>query len=284
MSSQRKKLEIAYYTEPFEPIPTNLDTFEALIGYKPRYIMYYDDWSYGLNTPIIDKIAARGQTPIISWQPSVGGGNPSTNLNIIAGTWDTYLKTYANAVKDWRRPLIIRMGHEMNGSGWYQWQTTDFPAMWRHVWQIFKDAGVKNVIWFWSPNVDDQPSYIPLANVFPGVDYVDIVGADGYNWGNPAPVGHTSEWRDFDTIFGSTIDQCRVLASKKPFWIGEISSSDLGGDKGTWWIDVFKKCRDTYAIEELTLFSANKVGEPDFRVNSSAGSLAAWQNYTPAYF
>ena len=54
-----------------------------------------------------------------------------------------------------------------------------------------------------------------LAPLYPGDEYVDWTGLDGYNWGtNPA---RPDRWRSFDDLFRSTYDQItETIAPSKP--------------------------------------------------------------------
>ena len=56
---------------------------------------------------------------------------------IAAGHYDTYLTSYAEAVRSYRDPVILGFGHEMNGN-WYSWgyrhpPAPAFVAAWRHI-------------------------------------------------------------------------------------------------------------------------------------------------------
>ena len=61
--------------------------------------------------------------------------------------------------------------------------------------------------WVWCPNVDPDSLFLDLATLYPGDDYVDWTGLDGYNWGtNPAK---PDRWRSFDELYSSTYDNRR---------------------------------------------------------------------------
>lgn len=261
-----------YYNEPVS-FPAGLDDYEAVIGERPNIVMWYVSWNTSFQLDRATMVDARGQIPMISWMPDQG---TSTNANIIAGVWDTYIDAYAAAVKSYGKPVWIRLGFEMNGS-WFQWGNTSFIGMWNHVQDRFTAQGVTNVKWVWSPNVVD-PSYIPLADVFPGNSRVDIVGADGYNWGNPAPAGHTSAWKTFSEVFDATFREIRALAPDKPLWVTETASAEAGGSKATWITDMFVQVKN-YGLEGFIWFNANK--ETDWRVNSSTAANNAFNAGSP---
>ena len=61
---------------------------------------------------------------------------------IAAGKYDVYLSSYAEAVRDYGRAVILSFGHEMNGS-WYSWSNghsspASFVAAWRHIVPEFR--------------------------------------------------------------------------------------------------------------------------------------------------
>ena len=128
----------------------------------------------------------------------------------------------------------------MNGN-WFPWsegvngnQPGEFVAAWRHVHDIFdRGRAPTNVTWVWCPNVDPDSTCSDLASLYPGDDYVDWTGLDGYNWGtNPAK---PDRWRSFDRALQPTYNEIAdTIAPSKPMMIGEIGSTEYGGSKASW--------------------------------------------------
>lgn len=185
-------------------------------------------------------ILARGAISVLTWEPwvtdFVHSGLPPMpdrqfrNLQAIArGEYDFYIVRWARAAKRWGRPLMIRLGHEMNAK-WYPWgelafgnTAEDYVAMWRHVVDIFRREGVSNVIWNWSVAMR------PISNIYPGDDYVDWVGITILNFGTVPPGW---KWRSFSDIFASYYEDLRRLG--KPIMIAEVASAEEGGSKARW--------------------------------------------------
>ncbi len=72
----------------------------------------------------------------------------------------------------------------MNGN-WYPWGTSqataaEFVAAWRHIHDLFAQAGALNVIWVWNPNVINPVPDVPLQPYWPGNAFVNWVGVTGY--------------------------------------------------------------------------------------------------------
>lgn len=82
-------------------------------------------------------------------------------------------------------PLIFRPYHEHTGN-WFWWgiqdsSPDDYKQMWRMTYKYLTSKGLTNLIWAYSPNLGtDRDGY--MRN-YPGDDYVDILGYDGYQFG-----------------------------------------------------------------------------------------------------
>jgi hypothetical protein len=90
--------------------------------------------------------------PASSWEPY-----DTSPAAIADGHSDAYITRFARAVRALNVPVVISFGHEMNGN-WYPWETTqstpaEFVAAWRHIHDLFIQAGASNVIWVWNPNI-----------------------------------------------------------------------------------------------------------------------------------
>ncbi|KPL11296.1 MAG: hypothetical protein AMS26_20230, partial [Bacteroides sp. SM23_62] len=79
--------------------------------------------------------------------------------------------------------VLWRPYHEMNG-GWFWWGAkSNFTDLWRGMYARFTYYHkLNNLIWVCGPNISQSG----LASYYPGDEYVDIVGLDGYtginNW------------------------------------------------------------------------------------------------------
>ena len=113
------------------------------------------------------------------------------------------------------------------------------------------------------------------AEVFPGDDYVDFVGASGFNWGDtPQPWG-VAGWESFTDIFQQTYAELQAL-SDRPVIITETASAELGGDKAAWITSAFlAELPERFpAISAVVWFNVLK--ETDWRIDSSVESLRAF--------
>ncbi|WP_423129366.1 glycosyl hydrolase [Gaoshiqia sp. Z1-71] len=91
--------------------------------------------------------------------------------------------TYLKMLRDSGVVVLWRPYHEMNGR-WFWWGAKPgFNKLWQMMYDRYTNHhGLNNLIWVWAPNISN-----PLSMYYPGDDYVDIVGFDGYpdgvrNW------------------------------------------------------------------------------------------------------
>jgi glycosyl hydrolase family 26 len=255
---------------------SKLDAVAAEVGEKPAMVMWYQSWKEPIfYSNQIANVTARDETPLITWMPSTdAGGIPLRD--IVNGAWDSYIRQSATSAKNWGRPLYLRFGHEMNliSSSWGAHVNgntpADFVAAWRHVVQIFRDTGASNVKFVWSPNVD-WGNY-PFAAFYPGDDWVDWVGLDGYNWGG---IGG-SRWRSFNDVFASSYDTLTALSSK-PVMIAETAAPEATGDKPGWIRSGLEVQLPTRMPKVRAVIWFDRDKETDWRIGSSPATLDAFK-------
>lgn len=263
-----------------------IDDFTELVGIKPSILMWYQSWeSQYREFPLVTVKAAdaRGMRPIITWDPAAGelAASPACRLSSIwDGEHDAYVRKWAQAARDWGEPVYVRFGHEMNGD-WKCWSVGlngnidgDFVRAWRYLVDVFRGEGASNVRWVWSPNVAYDERSARFDVFYPGDDFVDWVALDGYNWG---PTREWHSWKTFTEIFADSYDSVATL-SARPIMIGEVASTELGGNKAAWIESAFaRELPERFPlVRAVVWFNENK--ETDWRVNSSAAALAAYRD------
>jgi hypothetical protein len=254
-----------------------LDDYTARVGARPDIVMWYQGWDEPLFWPgQMRTLATRKITPMVTWTPQKGAeGIPLRD--IAAGVFDAYIAESAHAAASLKRPFMIRFAHEMNlagsayGSGANGNTPADFIAAWQHIVTIFRAAGATNVQWVWSPNVD-YLGQAPFAAYYPGDAWVDWVGLDGYNWGTLRKSG----WRTAAQVFVGSYRKLAAL-THKPVMIAETASPECGGDKASWILRTFLKTVPQRMPRVRAVIWFDRVKEADWRVDSSAESLAAYR-------
>jgi mannan endo-1,4-beta-mannosidase len=245
------------YTEQSPYSWSEVDKVVRAVGKVPSMAGYFGAGDEPFRPDAVLSAWTRGMLPLLTWElrPKAdmgpgGAGNqrPGYSLAEIAGgSLDPYLRTYAHAVTALGLPLAIRLDHEMNGS-WYPWSIYSavngrdgktgaewYRLMWRHVHDIFVQAGATNVLWVWSPNVTTF-ARSDFRNFYPGDGYVDWIGLSGY-------YRRSTRAPDFETTYGPTLRKLRDAAlfphAAKPILLSEIGATENGGNKVIWINNLF---------------------------------------------
>jgi len=179
-----------------------------------------------------------------------------------------------------RGPVILRPMPEPN-TPWYAWSggaNHNTPALyrsaWKHVAKIVRTSGSHKIKLLWTPyarSVPDTPQNAIKA-YFPGKKDVDLVGADGYNFGS----AHSLTWADPSSIFGGAYTTIENLAGK-PFWIGETGSTAAGGNVASW-ISSLAALPSTMPKLAGIVWYDVRDANGDFRVRQSAASAGAFKS------
>jgi hypothetical protein len=253
----------------------------TVTGQRPSLILHYLGFGDDLQPQQLRNVADWGAMPFLTWEPfdwraAHTPDQPDYALrHLLSGRFDAYLTRTARTLEAFGEPVLLRFAHEMNGD-WYPWseqvngnRAGEYVAAWRHVHDLFGRLGVDNVHWVWSPNVE-FPGSAPLAGLYPGAAYVDVIALDGYNWGTTAASG----WQSPQQVFDPTLATVRRLAPGVPLMIGETASAEQGGSKASWNTALFTWLGQQRDIEALVWFHLDK--ETDWRVDSSATSAATF--------
>ena len=187
--------------------------FAAATGRHPNLIGQYVAWNKPLYASGVPRAWHYGALSYLAWEPY----QPNVYA-IAAGASDAYIRRFALAVRGLGLPIVLSFGHEMNGD-WYPWGTSTvspaaFVAAWRHIHDLFVQAGASNVIWLWNPNIINPVPRVQLRPYYPGDAYVDWVGVTGYF---PATGPHT-----YRGLYLPTIREIRRFTGK-PLIIAETS-------------------------------------------------------------
>lgn len=267
------KPEKKYFGAALEGAPTSMapvEKFTAQTGKQPNLIEYYAAFGDGFNASGVRNAWQSGALTIMSWEPF-----DVPLADIAAGKSDPYLEKYAAAVRELNLPVAISFADEMNGH-WEKWGTrhvdaADYVEAWRHVHDVFTEAGASNVIWTWTPNIVNPVKSVDLADYYPGDAYVDWVGMVGYFT--------QEEDNAFGSVFGPTIEKIGTL-TKKPLIIvetaaapGERRRADVrnlfagveGNDDivGFVWFDYRKRADWRLSASPLALAEFNRLAADD---------------------
>ncbi len=196
---------------------TEVTAFANATGARPDVVMYYSGWYVPFPVGFATTAARNGAAPLVQMDP-----DGIKIAQIASGRYDGYLSSYAENVRAYGHPVILSFGHEMNGD-WSSWgyrhtSPAVFVAAWRHIVNLFRALGARNVTWLWTVNIinNTKGGNIPSpAPWWPGSSYVNWVGIDGY-YLKPS-------WQ-FAPLFGPTIGAVRTLTSD-PILVAETGAT-----------------------------------------------------------
>ncbi|MGA8745115.1 MAG: glycosyl hydrolase [Solirubrobacterales bacterium] len=234
-------------------------------------------------TAEMEVLRQQGIIPFLSWAaqsvPSSVNEPRFRLASVIRGEYDSYIRRFAEAAREWGHPFFLRFDPEMNGF-WFPWsegvnrnRPGQFVAAWRHVHDIFTSVGATNATWVWCPNVDFAGKLTPLSRLYPGNEYVDWTCLDGFNWGKTA---NSSGWMSFNRIFRSTYNQVLRLAPSKPMVIGETASEERGGSKRAWIRDALGAIPSTYPAIRGFIYYDEKNQQMNWPIGSSRSATRAF--------
>jgi Glycosyl hydrolase family 26 len=191
--------------------------FAQAAGRQPNLLGYYSGWAGTFDTTFAEMLYRHKIIPVVQIDPT-----DASVAAIVAGTYDAWLRTYADSIADFGHAVVIGFGHEMN-AWWYTWgyghvSPSTFVRAWRHIVTLFRSEGADNVTWLWTLQAD-EPGTGPIASWWPGAQYVTWVGIDGY-YKRPSDT--------FASVFGKTIDQVREFTTK-PILLSETAVGPEAG-------------------------------------------------------
>jgi len=252
-----------------------LDSMTQLLGVKPQYTLWYQQIDDVFPATAVHTNATRGINTVIGINISsfaVDSIRNDTLLEEVAhGKWDAALSQFAAEATQSGAPVYLRFGYEMNGT-WFPWggKPGMFVAAWLHARHVFWLQGASNVSWVFCPGAlsPGQTIASDITPYYPGDTAVDIVGVDGYNYGDAYDKYHS--WESFDDIFRLTLPGLHAIG--KPLWICETACPS-DPRRPAWIAGMLDFLDNNPCVETVLWFNDHKSMEPDFRLESDTASL-----------
>ena len=281
-----------------------LAAVETLVGRHLDLLIDYQNWNRGTDpiptVPAAVLAAIGDRDYMCTIQPSSGpnGASAADCVNwpsLIAGDYDQQIVAFADWVNQvWgatsptRGSLYVRFAHEMNGTGWYDWQVGGacgvtsgamYAEGFNHFTSVLKaSSGVAKLIF--APNCGPTSN---ISDFYPSES--DILGMDGYN--NVV----SAEWMTHKEVFSTTYGILAGLDPSKEIWVCETACSEpqkpwtYNGvtypvtrpphSKGKWVTDLLTS-GEYDRLTTLVWFNIQK--ERDWIMGSSPDSIEAFYN------
>lgn len=288
----RQRVRLGAYVNGMSIRPARLTAFERQVQREVDVASIY--WGHGDIFPGATELelSDHGRRDLLlSWDMGATRFTDWSN-----GSQDAYLNDLVRAARAYPHVFYVRPWPEMNGD-WQSFQPTsdgkkphggtpkEFVAAWRYVVDYFRSRYVTNVRWVFNPAADVYPGTTRVSSIWPGEEYVDVLGIDGFNWGRG---GNYGGWRSFVNIFAPMYRRLTRLHSTAPVWICEVGSkepeladgapADRGRSKGRW----IRRAMTTKRFPRVdTLVWFNERKERDWRVNSSSSALKSFRRVAP---
>jgi len=291
-----RSIYIGFWTQGFFDFKSNtlhpeaLTSLELKIGKKAAIAHYYRGWEW-LDSSILlsefETISSYGWRPMISVNPyffeKCNANGKSLYASIAVGNCDEFLKNAGRNLSQYKKPFFLRFAWEMNIES-MEWSiqktgstSSDFILAWRRMHDFFEKEGVKNVLWVFAPDVGNTE----YGNIYPGDNYVDWVGLDGYNWGTTQS---WSRWQSFNEVFSNAYSAITLAAPNKPLMISEINSTDQGGSKVSWYTDALQTqiSRNFPKISAVVFYNEDRSARENVNwlIDTSIESLKAFKDGT----
>jgi hypothetical protein len=237
----------------------SITDFENLVGKRIAWAYFSDNWIDGIKFPkaSVQIIQSLHVIPFIRIMPRSSFNeyrqDPIYALQrIIDGDFDDNLKRWAQEAKGSGIPLMLEFGTEVNGD-WFPWSgkyngagkiggygDPDLPDgperfrdAYRHIIDIFRKEGVKNVTWVYHVNSFSKPAepWNNISSYYPGDDYIDWIGVSIYG-----PTEPGEKWQTFTEVLNSSYREISAIGPKKPIAVlefGVVDDPEIG-NKSLW--------------------------------------------------
>ncbi|MDQ8184153.1 glycosyl hydrolase [Pelagicoccus sp. SDUM812002] len=136
--------------------------------------------------------------------------------------------------EDLQFPIIFRPFHEMNGK-WFWWgsRLEGGPETYRKAFQLlveYMSERSEYILFCWSPDKSFPLEY------YPGDDYVDVIGFDGYGQGNPEVTWFTVEdmVKNLEVAVDFARERGKVAAFTETGY-GTSGTVDYHNTQPDWW-------------------------------------------------
>ncbi len=204
-----------------------LPAVESGLGRPLSIVELYLNWKDHLTVTQLDQVAATGGMPMITWNCG------DTDARVAAGRDDAQIGQIAAELTRFKLPVLLRWFPDPNvgttagkaclGNG----GPAGYIAAYRHIHDSLAAAGATNVAFVWSVDTTAPQADTKWKSYYPGAQYADWIGADGYSVSNStASVAQDfgTWYTDFSADKPLMISQTAALPSLQAQYIQQLST------------------------------------------------------------
>ncbi|MGI8576920.1 MAG: glycoside hydrolase family 26 protein [Nocardioidaceae bacterium] len=257
--------------------PTLLDV-QRKVGRTFDLIYHYQDIVGPIPNGTERQEVGAGQILHISLAARIYGSAPKavTYAGIAAGNYDTDLRRQAEGIASLKVPVFVTFEQEANQHRklGVRGSAAQFRAAWRHVHQVYVDAGATNAVWVWVMT-GDPANLARAATLWPGNDVVDWISWNVYNHaGCQSGVVNPDEYATFAEqllpfyrwvhMTGPSIG----MDPTKPMMISEAGSVRYPGNPGKtagWYTQIPSVLKRLPQIKAIALWDSHSSPACDYR-------------------
>jgi mannan endo-1,4-beta-mannosidase len=204
--------------------------------------------SWHVNNPLTDGDSWDVRTEGVVSSILPGGKNHEKFLG-----WLQHAAVFFNSLKTengTKIPIVFRPWHEHTGS-WFWWgkdlcTPEEYKQLWKMTVEFMQEKGVNNLLYVYSPDMQG-PGQIYMER-YPGDEYVDILGLDGYHRDNEA--GIESFQNSLNTILSFMTDEGKKR--NKPIALTETGLEAI--PIANWWTGVLFPVINKYPISYVMVW------------------------------
>ncbi|MBU0664907.1 MAG: glycoside hydrolase family 26 protein [Proteobacteria bacterium] len=285
-----------------------ITAFEQMSGKHLAIIGFGNFWGEQVfPVKAVKIVSGYGAIPLIYWspwdRPYVEYQRPDRFKlpDILAGKWDIYIDQWADAARNYGKPIMVSWGLEMNGT-WFPWSGSYFgggrvtghkdghplyagPELvkkaYRYVVDRVRSRKAVNILWGFHVNHYGMPqkSWNKIANYYPGADYVDWLGLSVYG-----KMLRSEDWASFYDVMESSYQEICRLDPLKPVILAEWGVGEFPpASKAEFFTKAFADLETRYPRVKGAVYWherwENKDGSfSNLHINSSPEALDAYRN------
>ncbi|QUW21210.1 hypothetical protein JSQ81_15550 [Sporosarcina sp. Marseille-Q4063] len=230
----------------------------------------------------VDELTSDNRVPLITFLfERKESHDDGVIQGIINGEFDEFIIDWARNIKATEKPVLIRLGNEMNGT-WSDWShrtTSNDPDLYklafRRIVDLYKKEGAANVYFVWNPNNISDPyfSWNHASLYYPGDSYVDLIGLTAYNFGETK----WNKFRLFDELYDDLYFEYVRMFPNKPFIVAEVGSHAKGGTHSEFIENMFTSIPKKYPNIKMIVWFNSTHAHFDFRLDQDEETINTYK-------